>query len=224
MEKNDKYKDIFRISHQLFLSQGYDATTIRQISDQAGVSLGLTNHFFHSKEALACQVLAMVSAYSSLFCSVTRPCTDPLHRHVLASRIRILFLLKSSYRRFYLDTLKQDILFARLEKTPGRIFYQLAELYRFPADDDLFLLYGTYTPYNYEKTLILGRESGLFATISPEEIPDYITISSFEHFVSQDILNQALQNAHEATKTVLSRMPSKIPDDFMVNFLKDRPS
>ena len=110
----------------------------------------LTNHFFHSKETLACQILSMISAYTSLFCSVTHPCPDPLHRHVLAMRIRILFLLKSSYRTFYLDTLRQDILFSKLEKTPSRIFYQLADLYRFPADDDLFLLYGTYTPYNYE--------------------------------------------------------------------------
>lgn len=223
MEKNDKYKDIFRISHQLFLTQGYDATTIRQVSDQAGVSLGLTNHFYHSKEALACQILAMVSAYSSLFCSVSHPCPDPLHRHVLASRIRILFLMKSSYQRFYLDTLKQDILFSKLEKTPSRIFYQLADLYHFPADDDLFLLYGTFTPYNYEKTLILGRESGLFSTIALEDIPDYITISSFEHFVAQDILNQALQNARQATDTVLNRMPPKIPDDFVLNYLKDPP-
>lgn len=223
MEKNDKYKDIFRISHQLFLSQGYEATTIRQISDQAGVSLGLTNHFFHSKEALACKILSMVSAYASLFCSVSHPCPDPLHRHVLSSRIRLLFLMKSSYQKFYVDSLKQDILFAKLEKTPNRIFYQLADLYHFPVDDDLFLLYGTFTSYNYEKTLILGREAGLFPTISLEEIPDYITISSFEHFVTQNILGQALQNAHQATDTVLSRMPSKIPDDFVINFLKDHP-
>ena len=207
MEKNDKYKHIFCISHQLFLTQGYEATTIRQVSDQAGVSLGLTNHFFHSKESLACQILSMISAYSSLFCSV-----------------RILYLMGSSYQKFYLDTLKQDILFAKLEKTPGRIFYQLADLYRFPADDDLFLLYGVYTPYNYEKTLILGRESGLFSTIPLEDIPDYIAISSFEHFVAQDILNQALTYARQAADTVLSRMPPRIPDDFVQNHIKERPS
>ena len=224
MEKNDKYKHIFCISHQLFLTQGYEATTIRQVSDQAGVSLGLTNHFFHSKESLACQILSMISAYSSLFCSVSHPCTDPLHRHVLALRVRILYLMGSSYQKFYLDTLKQDILFAKLEKTPGRIFYQLADLYRFPADDDLFLLYGVYTPYNYEKTLILGRESGLFSTIPLEDIPDYIAISSFEHFVAQDILNQALTYARQAADTVLSRMPPRIPDDFVQNHIKERPS
>jgi len=224
MEKNDKYKDIFRISHQLFLNQGYEATTIRQISDQTGVSLGLTNHFFRSKESLACLILNMVSAYSALFCSVSHPCQNPLHRTVLASRIRILFLMKSSYRRFYLDTLRCDILFPKLEKTPSRILYQLADLYHFPADDDLFLLYGTYTPYNYEKTLILGKEAGLFSSVSLEEVPDYITISTFEHFVAQDILHQALLNAHKATGTVLSRMPSSIPEDFLFNFLKEHPA
>ncbi len=224
MEKNDKYKEIYRISHQLFLSQGYEATTIRQISDQAGVSLGLTNHFFHSKEALACLVLDMLSAYSSLFCSVSHPCQNPLHRTVLASRVRILFLMKSSYRRFYLDTLKCDILFPKLGKTSSRILYQLAELYRFPADPDLFLLYGSYAPYNYEKTLVLGREAGLFSTISLEEVPDYITISSFEHFVEQAILSEALLNARQAAESILIRMPAKIPEDFLFNFLKDHPA
>ncbi|MCI9148645.1 MAG: TetR/AcrR family transcriptional regulator [Hungatella sp.] len=223
MEKNDKYKDIFCISHQLFLSQGYEATTIRQISEQAGVSLGLTNHFFHSKETLAGLVLDMIAAYTALFCSVTHPCPQPLHRHVLAARVRILYLLKaSSYRRFYLDTLEHDVLFPKLKKTPSRILCQLADLYHFPADDDLFLLYGTYVPYHYEKTLILGKESGLFSSILPEEIPDYITIGVFEHFLEHAILSEALLEARQAADTVLSRMPSKVPDDFLLNYLREQ--
>ena len=221
MEKNDKYTHIFRVSHQLFLSQGYASATIRQISDQAGVSLGLTNHFFSSKEALACQVLGMISAYSSLFASVTHPCQNPLTRTVLAQRIRILFLLNSRYRRFYLDTLKQDILFSKLEKTPGRIFYQLADLYHFPADEDMLLLYGIHIPYHYEKTLVLGRENGLFSTILPEDIPDYITIAAFEHFLDQAVLNTALVDARKAADSVLTRMPSQVPEDFLLNYLRE---
>lgn len=221
MEKNDKYKDIFRISHQLFVTQGYEATTIRQISEQAGVSLGLTNHFFRSKESLACLLLNMIGSYVSLFCSVSHPCQDPLHRAVLALRVRILFLMENSYRRFYLDALKCDVLFPHLEKNASRILFQLASLYHFPQDEDLFLLYGTYAPYHCEKTLILGKEAGLFPSIPLKDVPDYISVSSFEHFVAQDLLEQALLNARQAADSVLGRMPSQIPEDFLANCLND---
>ena len=80
-------------------------------------------------------------------------------------------------------------------------------------------------PYNITTPVItLLLESGLFSTIPLEDIPDYIAISSFEHFVAQDILNQALTYARQAADTVLSRMPPRIPDDFVQNHIKERPS
>ena len=77
-------------------------------------------------------------------------------------------------------------------------------------------------PYHYEKTLILGKESGLFSSILPEEIPDYITIGVFEHFLEHAILSEALLEARQAADTVLSRMPSKVPDDFLLNYLREQ--
>ncbi len=98
MEKNEKYREIFLTSHELFLSQGYEAATIRQISDLAGVSLGLTNHFFQSKQILAGRILDMLSVYSTYHCDRNQPDTDPLLRSVLRTRVTVLYLLRGRYR------------------------------------------------------------------------------------------------------------------------------
>lgn len=52
---------ILRAGLELFGSQGFAATTVRQIANRAGVSVGLVNHHFGSKEGLriACDEWAM---------------------------------------------------------------------------------------------------------------------------------------------------------------------
>ena len=48
-----KQEAILQSAHQLFIQQGYHGTSMRQIADQAGVSLGgLYNHFPGGKEAI----------------------------------------------------------------------------------------------------------------------------------------------------------------------------
>lgn len=219
MKTNDKYREIFLTSHKLFLSQGYEATTIRQISEQAEVSLGLTNHFFRSKQELAGLMLDALSAFTSHYCERRGASLDPLVRDIVRAQAGTLYLSQGKYRRFYLECLEQDICFHRLEQNPDRSLYQLAGAYDFPVDDDLFLLYGTYVPYSCEKTLILGKEKGMFPTISQEDIPDYIIISKFEHFLESHILNKALDDARSAARAVLSRIPAVVPDSFLEDFL-----
>lgn len=219
MGKNEKYREIFLTSHRLFLSQGYDSATIHQISEAAGVSLGLTNHFFYSKQYLAGQVLHMVSSYTASRCKKLHPSQDSLLRTVLHTRVSTLYLLGGSYRRFYVESLRQDVMLHSPEEGPDRSLARLAKIYGFPADDDLFLLYGTYVPAGYEKSLILGKERSLFPTIAWDEIPDYITISSLEHFLDSRVLAQALSKARQAAGDILKTMPSVVPDSFVSQYL-----
>ena len=221
MEKNEKYREIFLTSHELFLSHGYESATIRQISDLAGVSLGLTNHFFQSKQTLAGQILDMLSVYATYHCDRNCPGADPLFHSVLCTRVRTLYLLGGRYRRFYLEALKHDLLFPMLHEKTDPALGKLAEIHGFPPDEDLFLFYGTYTPYGCEKTLVLGRENSLFSTISREEIPDYIAISRFEHFIDGRLLEQALSRSRQTAGTVLSRMPSVVPREFLIQYLEN---
>ena len=222
MIKNEKYQDIFQASHDLFLLQGYENTTIRQIADRAAVSLGLINHFFHSKQELASLILDMLLNFARQCCDSRCPChDDPLLYTTLRTRVNTLYLTSGKYYPFYLDCLKYDIFFQRLKKSPNTSLYQLAKTYGFPVDDDLFLLYGKYIPYNYEKTLVLNKESGMFPSISYDEIPDYIIISKFEHFLEKPVLDEALEKAHQIAAEILEEIPEVVPDSFILQFISN---
>ena len=221
MNSNEKYQEIFVASHDLFLSQGYEDTTIRQISIRAGVSLGLTNHFFQSKQKLAELTLHMLTSYVVAWCQKNSPIAqDPLLNTSVCTRVVNRFLTRGAYRRFYLDCLKYDIFFHSLQKSPNRSIYQLAEQYHFPVNDDLFLLYGQYIPYNYEKTLVLQKQAGLFPTIAYEDIPDYIIISKFEHFLSMDILEKCLTETRSIAAELLEQIEEPVPRTFILEYLE----
>ena len=221
MNSKEKYQEIFLASHSLFLSQGFEETTIRQISIKAGVSLGLTNHFFHSKQILARLFLNMLVQYVMDFCHRHSDIADdPLLNTSVCTRVINLFLTRGHYRQFYLDCLKHDIFFQNLQKSPNRSIYQLAEQYHFPVDDDLFLLYGQYIPYNMEKTLVLKKQQGLFPTISEEDIPDFIITSKFEHFLDMQILHDCLLQARKIAAELLEKIEEPVPENYVLRYLE----
>lgn len=221
MTKHERFQEIFLASHDLFLQQGYEITTIRQISEKASVSLGLTNHFFQSKIALAGSVLEMLFQYTRCYCDTHCPqCTrEPLLYTSVCTRVNTLFLSQGKYGKFYLDCLKYDIFFQTIERSPNSSLYSLAEKYGFPVDDDLFTLYGKYVPYNYEKTLILNKQAGLFPSIRYDDIPDYIINSKFEHFLDHEILKETLARARAFADSLLDHMEEPVPRSFILDYL-----
>ena len=83
---------------------------------------------------------------------------------------------------------------------PNTSLYNLAKEYHFEVNDDLFLYYGKYMPYNCERTLMLWKEEGLFKNIQDEEILDYILRSKFEHFIDHDLLEEKLKEGRILSK------------------------
>lgn len=65
---------IVRTARDLFAQHGYDGTSIRAITDQAGVNLAAVTYHFGSKEALYAAVVASVA--------------EPLHERVLTCAAR----------------------------------------------------------------------------------------------------------------------------------------
>lgn len=57
-------KAILDAAEALFAEKGYDATSLQEISDQAGVTRGLPNYFFGSKEDLYRSVLERIFTLS----------------------------------------------------------------------------------------------------------------------------------------------------------------
>jgi AcrR family transcriptional regulator len=53
----DKQEQILRVSLQLFAKHGYDTTTIRMISREAGISLGLLYNYFDGKNAVLKEIV-----------------------------------------------------------------------------------------------------------------------------------------------------------------------
>jgi AcrR family transcriptional regulator len=52
MEYNDKQVQIMEAAEQLFAEKGFDGTSVRDISDSAGVNLAMISYYFGSKEKL----------------------------------------------------------------------------------------------------------------------------------------------------------------------------
>ena len=51
IEKSNNIKNkIIEVSRRLFVNQGYQKTTIRQIIEEAGINTGTLYHFFRDKE------------------------------------------------------------------------------------------------------------------------------------------------------------------------------
>lgn len=52
MAYSDKHIQIIETAEQLFAAKGYEATTVRDIAEQAGVNIAMISYYFGSKEKL----------------------------------------------------------------------------------------------------------------------------------------------------------------------------
>jgi len=75
---------IIKISRRLFLEQGYDKTSVRQILNKSGLSTGSLYHFFKNKEELLLSGLhdALLDI-SRLTDKIAVECQEPLLRYAL---------------------------------------------------------------------------------------------------------------------------------------------
>ena len=75
---------IIKLSRRLFLEQGYDKTSVRQILNKAGLSTGSLYHFFKNKEEILLAGLhdALVDI-SRLTDKIAVECREPLLRYAL---------------------------------------------------------------------------------------------------------------------------------------------
>ena len=79
---------IIKISRRLFLEQGYENTTVRQILKQAGLSTGSLYHFFKNKEEILLFALKdALLEMSSLTDSMAVKYNEPMLRYALGIAI-----------------------------------------------------------------------------------------------------------------------------------------
>ena len=196
---------IFLTAMDLFQTQGYSKTNIRQIAEQAGVSLGLVNHYFGSKRQLGYLVLETLIRYvirrSDVVAAEQKQ--DLLFYDAAETRAVNLYLSRGPFRLFYLDTLEEDF-FNYLEQLPSFLLEQLQTTYNFTISRDMALLYCRYIPYMVEKTLVLKKAQGLFSDISEDDIPYQIFASTYSGRIPQEELSRADAWSREVAPQILA--------------------
>lgn len=214
MNKQQKSERIIHEAFKLFSEQGFIETSMRQISQHAGISLGLINHYFGSKRRLGFLIIELLVLYAQTYVSKHLDVDeDPVLYDATLVRVTYTFVTSPPYKRFFLDCLEEDIFFDFLARRPNMLIRKETEKFGLLISDDILMLYGKFVPYYFEKTLSLNKEKGLFPSIGYDEIPEYIFLSGVERFLPKDALDKAMKESRKIAKVILAEMPSHISDE-----------
>lgn len=225
MNSTRREQGIFNIlstALRLFRDNGYAATTVRQISEQANVSLGMLNHYFGSKEKLGENILSLLSDYS--FSQLPGNLSiedDPILWDLVMVRLLFNYIRTHGYWDFYLDSLQNDFFFKSLEERPLMMATYLQKLYEFQTDADSLLLYSRYLPYMMEKTLVLKKESGIFPSISYEEIPYLICSTAMNHFIPEADVKERNHDSILLAEQYGRSLKNIPPEEFILDFIQN---
>ena len=209
---------ILKTALALFRENGFTFSSVRQIADRAGMSLGLINHYFGSKEILGAQCLQVIDSYVTQnidqLVSFTQ---DPILYDLVA--VRALFsYMQNGYQRFYLDSLEHDFFFKYLSSRPPTLINELKRHYPIETDEDSILLFSRYMPYMLEKTLMLKKAQGLFPTISYDQVPLLICTAAMNHFIPEADVKPRDGEAVRLSQEIIGSLAPSVPDEFTEDF------
>lgn len=109
---SDMEKNILRISTELFLKQGYDKTTIRQIADCCGIGRGHLYYYFRKKEDILIHIFKKI--LTKIYSDVIENSDDKievLHSYALIQSVYTYTLaLNENLLRIYLEGSNVDII------------------------------------------------------------------------------------------------------------------
>lgn len=204
-----------------FRENGYQSSSVRQIADRAGVSLGMVNHYFGSKECLGAQVLSLLDERSARGLSAQLNFfDDPILYDLVSVRIMFNCMFYGDYKEFYLDSLRYDFFFNYLSSRPTRLIEALKPIYHFEASADDIQLYSRYLPYMMEKTLILKKEEGLFPSIPYEEVPYLICQTAMNHFIPEKDILARNEESKRIASTFSQALSEDISEELILEFVQ----
>lgn len=209
--RGKKDSRILYCSNKLFLCTGYAATTMRQIAEETGTSLGLATYHFKSKEKIAVRVMEGYLHYLKQQLGrqlVARK--QPLVHSAAMVRLCIDFFMSHPCKQFYLDCLKQEIYMEAIQNLGNQGLGFIAEAHDVDVSPDLLLLFDNYIPPSVEKILILEKEKGGFPGISYDEIPDIVFSVSVEKYLDKKEIAEAAKIGKEVSHEVLAGIPDDI--------------
>jgi len=148
---------------RLFLARGFGGTSMRQIAEAAGVSLGLVTYYFATKETVALEIL---NRFLGIFKEHLERAVDVDEDPLLysASLVRLNYRVMSSppFELFYKDAMRNDLYFRTIPEDRGsnpdeslRSLRRINEKYGLGHSDEYLELFGTYLCVSMERTLVL---------------------------------------------------------------------
>lgn len=224
---NTRESAIFQIlkhSARLFRDNGFEATSVRQIAEEAGTSASMINHYFGSKDFLGAQVLSLLASYAhngaQPYVSLDE---DPILYDLTMSRMLFSYLFTNGYLKFYQDSLKSDFFFRFLDSTPTRLAENLSRFYDFEYTPDEATLYGRYMPYMLEKTLILKKAEGMFPTLDYFHVPCMISMMGMSHFIPEKEILLRDPEAQRICAQILPTLHALVPDSLIMEYVANNP-
>ncbi|HJC10113.1 TetR/AcrR family transcriptional regulator [Blautia sp. An81] len=156
---DSKKEEILQIARELFLTQGYTKTSIRQIASKVHISVGLTAYHFKSKREMAVEIVRRIfhrlAGYTKMY--VNRHETPVLYSATLIC-LNYTALSQTPYRSFYEDILREDILLDVLIETGVETYICIRDKYcPWMSDEETEKMgwYGNYVSASMERSLVL---------------------------------------------------------------------
>ena len=189
MKNNNKDQEIRKTAEELYLQNGYHATSMREISARSGIGLGLITYYYKSKFELA---KACLCEHFNVIEKMVSDAVDfeenPLLYHATYLRLSNIYFMRENLRKFYYECLEEGIYESYIFNTIPSTLRKLNVLYDAGLSEDYILLYGNYLPADMEKRIVLQKKEGNFSSISEEEIPAIVFRTGVSMFVHDNLL------------------------------------
>lgn len=209
-KRNDsKKEEILQGARELFLSQGYTKTSIRQIAAKVQISVGLTAYHFKNKREMAVEIVRRIfhrlAGYTKMY--VNRHESPVLYSATLIC-LNYTVLSQPSYRLFYEDILREDILLDVIIETGVETYWCIRDKYcPWMSDEETERLgwYGNYVSASMERSLVLYQG---MKPLVPGTIPEIILKASLGmwHFKGDvQVIEEAGRKAGEIVYQILMK-------------------
>lgn len=151
--KRDKIREV---AGELFLTQGYAQTSMRQIAQESGVSLGLVTYHFAEKNLIAYELLAEKLQQLSIAVSqVISVEEDAVLYSGCVTKLSVAVSTSSRFQQFYLDALREDVYLKVILDSGISSYQHIRDQHQLSLSDEYLQLYGNYIAVSMERTLLL---------------------------------------------------------------------
>lgn len=145
----DTSQTILRVAQQLFVQQGYTATSMREIAESAGIGKATIYHHFRDKQTIALRLLDDILQKMQSGLDIIQAEQDPYKRIEVAAKITLGFLFDSA-----------ELLQIVRREVPGA---------RGLMKDNMVIFFTRFSSL-LEDAFIRGMEAGIFRPIDPPEM------------------------------------------------------